>query len=272
MADTGRLHAALLDTAPRAIINAAAYTAVDRAEQEPELAWRLNAEAPAAAARAAATFGATLVQVSTDYVFDGRATSPYPEDAAFNPLGVYGASKLGGELAVRALCPRHWILRTSWVFSEHGANFVKTVLRLAAGGGPLRIVADQQGQPTYAGDLAALIGALTGPMDGSAAEPPLPFGTYHATGGPIVSWHGFAARIVERAAKIGLLEDAVRVDAIGTDDYPTPAKRPAYGALRPSDALADRLGVHFAWQAGLDTALAALAQAAPPKPQANSAS
>ncbi len=257
ISDPTRLHEALLDAAPRAIVNAAAYTAVDKAEQESELAWRMNAEAPAAAARAAATLGATIVQVSTDYVFDGRATVPYTEDAPVNPLGVYGASKLGGELAVRTLCPRHWILRTSWVFSEHGANFVKTMLRLATGGRPLRIVADQQGQPTYAGDLAALIGAL----DGTGAETALPFGTYHATGGPVVSWHGFAARIVERAAGIGLLENPVRVDPIATAEYPTPAQRPTYGALRPSAALTEVVGAGFDWQAGLETALAAIAKA-----------
>ena len=254
MADSQGLYDALLSEAPRAIINAAAYTAVDKAEQEPEAAWRLNVEAPAAAARAATAIGASLVHVSTDYVFDGRAGEAYREDAPVNPLNVYGASKLAGELAVRTLCARHWILRTSWVFSEFGANFVKTVLRLAAGTGPLRIVSDQWGCPTYAGDLAELIGA----MASTTESPRLPYGTYHATGGPAVTWHAFAERIIEQADRQGILPHAPNVKAISTEEYPTPAARPRWSVLDPSAALHDRLGARFDWQAGLDKMLAAL--------------
>ncbi len=247
--DLAQLHVLqdrLRSTRPRAVINAAAYTAVDAAQGDTDAAWRINAEAPGVAARAAAAVGASFVQISTDYVFDGRADSPYQPDAAVNPLGVYGASKLGGELAVRTLCPRHWILRTSWVFSEFGANFVKTVLRLAGSGKPMRIVADQQGQPTYAGDLAAAIAAL----DVTAAEPSLPFGTYHATGGPVVSWHGFAERIVELAVERGLLEQTVPVQPITTAEFGAPAPRPLFGVLAPSAAL-EAHGGSFDWQRGL---------------------
>lgn len=256
IADAVELEARLLQAAPRAIINAAAYTAVDRAESEPVEAWRINADAPAAAARAARCLDAALVHVSTDYVFDGSASVPYPESAATRPLGVYGASKLAGELAVRTLCPRHWILRTSWVFSEHGHNFLKTVLRLARSGNSLRIVADQVGRPTYAGDLAALIAALNPGGDSS----PLPYGTWHATDGEIVSWHGFAQRILERAAIRGLLARPPGVIPITTADYPTPAPRPAYSVLSPSAEIAALDGVQFDWNKGIDRVVAFLAK------------
>ncbi|NGP53720.1 dTDP-4-dehydrorhamnose reductase [Thioalkalivibrio sp. XN8] len=258
VADAEALEARLVEAAPRAIINAAAYTAVDRAESEPVEAWRVNVEAPAAAARAARRLDAALVHVSTDYVFDGSANTPYAEDAPTCPLGVYGASKLAGELAVRTICPRHWILRTSWVFSEYGHNFMKTVLRLAESGNPLRIVADQLGRPTYAGHLAELIAAL----DPAGDSPQLPYGTWHATGGEIASWHGFAQRIVARAAALGLLAEAPEVIPISTADYPAPARRPAYSVLAPSAAIAALDGTTFDWNTGLERALAALAGAA----------
>lgn len=254
MNDLAGLEQALVEAAPRAIVNAAAWTAVDDAERNPAGAWRLNAEAPAAAARAATQCGATLTHFSTDYVFDGRSPIPYRESERPNPLSIYGASKLAGELAVRALCPRHWVLRTSWVFSEYGTNFVKTVLRLAGAGGPLRIVADQFGQPTWAGDLARLVVA----MDVAADSPRLPCGLYHATGGPVVNWHAFAERIVAAAVAGGLLAAPVEVRAITTTEYPTPARRPGYGVLAPSAALGERLGLRFDWQGGLETTLAAL--------------
>ena len=256
MNELAALESALIEAAPRAIVNAAAYTAVDRAESEPAAAWRLNAEAPAAAARAAEHTGASLVHISTDYVFDGRATEPYAADAPVNPLNCYGASKLGGELAVRSLCRRHWILRTSWVFSEFGQNFVKTVLRLAAAGGPLRIVADQFGQPTYAGDLAALIGALVRTTGAAAAPPKVGFGVYHATGGPAVSWHAFAEHIVAKAVTQGLLPAPVTIKPITTADYPTAAARPAHGVLAPSAELLAGCGADFNWLERLDQALA----------------
>lgn len=261
MADARALETALVAAGPRAIVNAAAYTAVDRAESEPELAWRINAEAPAAASRAATKLGAVLVQVSTDYVFDGRAEAPYGEDTPVHPLGVYGATKLAGELAVRALCPHHWILRTSWLFSEHGTNFVKTVLRLAAGPTPLRIVSDQVGTPTYAGHLGRVIAALVpGPEHaaGMADAPHLPYGTYHATGGPPVSWHAFAEHILRHAKACGLLPDSPPVLPIATADYPTAARRPRNGVLAPSVALNTLIGRDLDWREGLEQALDAL--------------
>src|SRR5690606_1943891 len=143
-----------------AIVNAAAYTAVDRAETERDLAWRINAEAPAELARAAERLSVPLVHVSTDYVFDGHNAEGYVESDPVAPLSVYGRSQLGGELAVATLCARHWILRTSWVFSEHGNNFPKTMLRLARDRDELRVVDDQRGRPTYAGDLADCIAGI----------------------------------------------------------------------------------------------------------------
>jgi dTDP-4-dehydrorhamnose reductase len=181
-------------------------------------------------------------------------TQPYGVDSPTRPLGVYGASKLAGELAVRTLCPRHWILRTSWVFSEHGANFVKTILRLAAGPGPLRVVADQRGTPTYAGHLAALVAA----MDVTADTPRLAYGTYHATGGPAVSWHGFAERIVAEASALGMIPAGVPVQAITTAEYPTAARRPANSVLAPSAAIDEQGLAGFDWRVGLKAALAAL--------------
>ena len=142
---------------PSLIVNAAAYTAVDKAESERDAAWGLNAEAPAMLARAAAALDVPLIHISTDYVFDGTKEGEYEVGDACNPISTYGESKLAGELAVRSLCPRSWILRTSWVFSEFGLNFVKTILRLARERDELRVVSDQVGRPTYAGDLAALV-------------------------------------------------------------------------------------------------------------------
>jgi dTDP-4-dehydrorhamnose reductase len=256
ISDAGALEARLVEAKPRAIINSAAYTAVDRAESEPVEAWRVNAEAPAAAARAARRLDAALVHVSTDYVFDGESDRPYTVDAKTRPLGVYGASKLAGELAVRTLCPQHWILRTSWVFSEHGHNFMKTVLRLARSGNPLRIVADQLGRPTYAGHIAALIAALEPAGD----SPRLPYGTWHATGGEVTSWHGFAQRVVNQAVARGMLEETPQVIAISTSEYPTPARRPAYSVLEPSAEIAMLGAVEFDWNEGIARVLAALAE------------
>jgi dTDP-4-dehydrorhamnose reductase len=233
---------------PALVVNAAAYTAVDKAETDRNAAWRLNADAVAAAAVGAASTGAPLLQLSTDYVFDGSKSGPYLPGDPVAPLGVYGLTKLGGELAVRSLNPRHWIFRTSWVFSEHGNNFVKTMLRLARAGTPLRVVADQRGVPTYADDLAALIAELARRPDA------LPFGTYHAVGGPAGSWHEFAETIFRYALARGLLDAAVTAAPITTAEYPTPAKRPKNSVLEASPEL-ERLGVRFDWQRGLERCL-----------------
>ena len=255
LGEPGGVTAAIEATKPSAIINAAGYTAVDKAESEPALAWRINAESVAAAAVAATALDVPFVHVSTDYVFDGLKASDYVENDAVNPLSVYGATKLAGELAARALCKKSWILRASWVFSEHGANFVKTMLRLAATRDELRVVADQHGRPTYAGDLATVITAMVRDKD---IENRLPFGTYHAVGGPIVSWFEFGQMIVEQAFVRGIIPKRVPVRAITTAEYPTPARRPASSALKANGEIERALGITLDWREGLAVALTAL--------------
>ena len=250
LAAPAELERKVLVARPTFIINAAAYTAVDRAESEPELAWRVNADAPAALARACATLDAPLVQVSTDYVFSGDRDRPYTEQDPVAPLGIYGATKLGGELAVRTIHRQHWILRTSWVFSEFGANFVKTMLRLAKERHELKVVADQYGRPTYAGHLAELIVNL------SRTRQTVPFGTYHATDGAAVSWHGFATRIITRAHQLGMIATQPVIHPIPSSSYPTPAKRPLHSVLTPSPALQQI--VRFDWESGLERTLSQL--------------
>jgi dTDP-4-dehydrorhamnose reductase len=243
---------------PAAIVNAAGYTAVDRAESEAAVAWRVNAESVAAAALAATKLDVPFVHVSTDYVFDGRKSGEYTQQDAPNPLSVYGATKLAGELAARALCKKCWILRASWSFSEHGENFVKTMLRLAATRDELRVVADRRGRPTYAGDLAAAIATI---LRRSAERKPLPFGTYHAVGGPVVSWCELADLIVDRAHQRGMLAKRVPVRPITTAEYPTPARRPANSALEPSPELERDLEIVMDWEKGLTATLRALGSA-----------
>lgn len=247
--DTQRLEAELLKSRPTCIINAAAYTAVDQAESEPGTAWRINAEAPAAAARAAAMLEVPLIHISTDYVFDGRSSKPYTEDAPVNPLSTYGRTKLAGDLAVSSICRRHWILRTSWVFGEFGQNFVKTMIRLARKQNTVRIVADQFGRPTYAGHLAQLVSALSGAEDIEKICRP---GVYHAVGGSVTSWHGFAEKIFRKACELGCLEKAPATVRILSKEYPTSAIRPAKAVLSPSPALYDIAATQFDWLEGLE--------------------
>lgn len=253
---TNGIKTAIVDFAPQTIINAAAYTAVDKAETERTLAWTINAEAPARIAEAASVLGASLIHVSTDYVFDGTKRGEYAVDDAVRPASVYGASKLAGELAVRALCPRSWVLRTSWVFSEHGQNFVRTILRLAATRDSLRVVADQVGRPTYAKHLARAIAHTVMRAERGGPES---FGVYHATGGPIVSWFEFATAIVDRAHALRLLERRTPISAITTAEYPTAARRPANSALLPSADWAAAVGASFDWASGLDEVLRKIA-------------
>ena len=210
--------------APDAVVNAAAYTAVDRAETEPEAAFRANAAAPAALAAACAAGDALLVHYSTDYVFDGTADRPYRVDDATAPLGVYGASKLAGEQAVRASGARHLILRTAWVYAAHGHNFLLTMLRLARERDVLRVVADQIGSPTPAPLIADVTARLLQAGGGRS-------GTWHLTTSGHTSWHGFAQAIFAGAVERGLLARAPEVVPIGTADYPTPARRPAWSVL-----------------------------------------
>jgi dTDP-4-dehydrorhamnose reductase len=249
LADPAAVRKVLLAARPTCIVNAAAYTAVDRAESEPTLAWTVNAEAPAVMARVAGQLDVPLVHVSTDYVFSGHAGNGWRSSDPVSPVNTYGRSKLGGELAVATLCAKHWILRSSWVFSEYGSNFVKTMLRLAAERPELRVVDDQRGCPTYAGDLARLVARVT------ASPEALPYGLHHATGGPAVSWREFADSIVEVGYRLGVLANRVPVRGIRTSDYPTAARRPANSVLEP-DALPG--GITFDWQAGLERAVGAL--------------
>lgn len=209
--------------APTAVVNAAAYTAVDKAEDDADAAFRANAEAPGVLARACAERGIPFVHYSTDYVFDGQGSRPYREEDPTAPLGVYGASKLAGEEAIRAAGGRHLILRTAWVYGQHGHNFMKTMLRLGADRDELRVVADQVGTPTSARLIADVTRDL---LDLRDAE-----GTFHLTAGGQTSWHGFAAAIFDEALALGRIAQAPRVLPIATADYPTRARRPAYSCL-----------------------------------------
>lgn len=242
--------AALLDRVqPTVVVNAAAYTAVDRAEDDREAAFRANAEAPGVLARWCAQAGVPLVHYSTDYVFDGQGTRPYREDDATAPLGVYGASKLAGEEAIRAAGGRHLIFRTAWVYASHSANFLRTMLRVGAERDVLRVVADQVGTPTPAALIADVtVQALQ--HDGALS------GTWHLTATGETSWHGFAEAIFTEAVAAGVLARAPTVEAITTAEYPTPAKRPAYSHLDVAKLEQD-FGVTLPhWQDGLKRVIA----------------
>ncbi|MDY5847695.1 MULTISPECIES: dTDP-4-dehydrorhamnose reductase [Actinobacillus] len=213
---------------PDVIINAAAHTAVDRAESEVELSEAINVKGPQYLAEAANEIGAIILHISTDYVFEGTGSGEYKEEDQTNPQGVYGRTKLEGEIAVQQANPRSIILRTAWVFGEHGHNFVKTMLRLAKDRDSLGIVGDQFGGPTYAGDIAkALIEIANQILAGKENA----FGVYHFTGKPYVSWYEFANAIFVEAESQKLLEKQPHLKAITTAEYPTPAKRPANSRL-----------------------------------------
>lgn len=224
LATPGAAAVAIETLKPDVVVNAAAYTAVDKAEDDREAAYRINAEAPREMAHACAKLGCALVHYSTDYVFDGRSDRPYREDDPTCPLGVYGESKLAGEIAIRASGCRHTILRTAWVYGLHGHNFLRTMLRLAAERDELRVVADQVGSPTPAWLIADVTARLV-------ASPALPAGVRHLTCGGETSWHGFAERIVVLAHARGWLPHPVPVRAIATAEFPTRARRPAYSVL-----------------------------------------
>jgi dTDP-4-dehydrorhamnose reductase len=217
--------AAFADRRPDLAINLAAYTAVDRAESEPEAAQAVNCAGARNLASACARSATPLIHLSTDYVFDGSKLGPYLEEDPVNPLGVYGHSKEAGERAVRDALPRHIILRTAWVFGTFGHNFVKTMLRLAAERPVLRVVADQRGCPTAAADIAAVLVALAGHVQRGTAR----WGTYHFAGAGETNWHGFAEAIVELAAP--RLGRRPPVEAITTAEFPTPARRPVNSVL-----------------------------------------
>ena len=236
------------DYRPDVIINAAAHTAVDKAESEVEQAFAINRDGAAYLAEAAQQIGAAMLHISTDYVFDGQATQPYTETDATAPQGVYGQSKLAGEQAVLAACSRSIILRTAWVFGEHGHNFVKTMLRLGRERDSLGIVSDQHGAPTYAGDIAA---ALLHIAHHITQDKPTEYGIYHFSGKPYVSWYQFAEAIFQQAQQQGILANTPQLLAIATPDYPTPAKRPANSCLQ-LDKIQQAFGISPSdWQQAL---------------------
>jgi dTDP-4-dehydrorhamnose reductase len=210
---------------PDIVINAAAYTAVDRAESEAEAAFSVNTGGPGHLAAACKTAGIPLIHISTDYVFDGSKEGAYREDDPVNPLGVYGRSKEAGDRAVREALVEHVILRTAWVYSAHGHNFVRTMLRLASERPILRVVADQIGSPTSAADAARAIAAIVPHLAAGKRH----WGTYHFAGAGAVSWYGFAKAIFEFAAP--WRGPPPQVEAITTAEYPTPARRPANSVL-----------------------------------------
>lgn len=226
LADPQSVVAQVKDSRADLVVLAAAYTAVDLAESERELAFRVNAEAPGAIAAALSADGAALVQISTDYVFDGDKGAPYVESDATAPLNVYGASKLEGERRILAACPRALILRTSWVVSSHGKNFVRTMLRLAGEGKPLKVVDDQFGRPTAARDLARFILSQADRLAKASAGDAV-FGVHHFANSGEVSWRGFAEGIFDLA----LGAQAPTVGASVTADWPAPARRPTRGTL-----------------------------------------
>ncbi|KAA2213971.1 dTDP-4-dehydrorhamnose reductase [Teichococcus oryzae] len=219
---------AVEQVAPEAIVNAAAYTAVDRAEDERDAAFAVNAAGAGALAAEAARLGIPLVHVSTDYVFDGNKDAPYTEEDATGPTGVYGASKLAGEEAVLRAHPRSVVLRTAWVCGVHGNNFLKTMLRLGAERPKLSVVADQHGAPTFTADIAEAIARMLPALAAAPAGDPR-FGLFHLSGAPYTTWHGFAAEIFRQAENRG--HKVPELAAIGTADYPTKARRPANSRL-----------------------------------------
>ncbi|MEG3909278.1 dTDP-4-dehydrorhamnose reductase [Microcoleus sp. w1-18aA5] len=217
---------AMAEIQPDLVINSGAYTAVDKAESEPELAYAVNAIAPGIFAEECEKQGASLIHFSTDYVFDGSHGSAYLETDSTNPLGTYGKSKLAGEAAILKSGNRHIIIRTAWVYGNGGkSNFVKTMLRLGKEREEIRVVADQIGSPTWTGDLGAATSQII-PLLG-----PETFGTYQYTNSGVCSWYDFAIAIFEEAAQLGLPLKVQRVIPITTAEYPTPAKRPAFSVL-----------------------------------------
>lgn len=248
--DTDAIAAKVAEREWAAVINGAAYTAVDKAETDLVNAWAVNAMAPAAFAAACVAANIPMVQVSTDYVFDGARQGAWQVNDPVAPLGVYGASKLGGELAVRTSGARHVIVRTAWVVSPHGNNFIKTMLRVGATNPTLRVVDDQHGSPTSAADLAAALATIAMRLVDDAAAPT---GTYHFSNAGAVTWAGFAREIFTQSAARGGVK--AEVQGIATSEYPTPATRPA-NSLLSHDAITQDYGIRPpAWQTALGNIL-----------------
>ena len=259
--DTGAVRRLVRAQRPDVIVNAAAYTAVDKAESNRTVAEAINATAPAVLAAEVQTYGALLVHFSTDYVFDGMKQGAYLETDEPRPLSVYGASKLAGERAVQAECERHLILRTSWVLGAHGVNFAKTMLHLAAERESLFVVSDQFGAPTSAALVADLTAHVLRKLTGARAN--TAYGVYHAVASGVTNWHEYACRVIERARAAGrpVRVPPCAIKPIATVDYPTPARRPANSRLDTSKLQA-AFGLHLpAWQDGVDHVLEQILQA-----------
>ncbi len=244
LSQTEQIRGVIAQIQPDLIINAAAYTAVDKAETETEAAMAINATAPTIMAQEAERIGATLIHVSTDYVFDGSKNIPYTESDHPNPINAYGKSKLLGEQGVQQNCDRHIILRTAWVYGVYGkGNFVKTMLRLGTQRQEVRVVVDQVGTPTWTGDLAGAIAKIT--------QHNFPYGVYNCTNSGAISWYDFAVAIFEEAEKLGFPVQVQQVVPITTPEYPTPAPRPAYSVLS-GKKISGVLGTHLPhWRQGL---------------------
>ena len=233
LSDLPRLEQLLRSEKPDIIVNAGAHTAVDKAESDIANARRINAEAPAVLAKIARELDAWLVHYSTDYVFDGSGDQPIQEDAPTAPLSIYGQTKLEGEQAIRASGCKHLIFRTSWVYATRGANFAKTMLRLAKEREELRVIADQHGAPTSAELIADITALALQRLNCDAELKTRASGTYHLVAGGETSWHRYAQFVIEEATRLGakLLATSERIIPISTDEYPLPAKRPANSRL-----------------------------------------
>jgi dTDP-4-dehydrorhamnose reductase len=241
LADADAIRRLVREVGPHLIVNSAAYTAVDRAESEPDMAMQVNAVAPGVLAEETKRYGALLVHFSTDYIFDGTKGTPYGESDAPNPLNVYGKTKLEGERRLAASACRHLLLRTSWVYAPRGKNFFLTIARKARAGEPLRVVSDQHGVPTEARFLAESTIALL-----QRGEE----GTFHVVPSGVTTWYGFASAIVSR------LDSRSTVQAIRSDEYPTPARRPRYSVLDHAK-LSKSIGTPPPWDSLLDRCIRA---------------
>jgi dTDP-4-dehydrorhamnose reductase len=256
--DTHGLGQLLDDHDPDCVINASAYTAVDRAETEAEQAYAVNAEAPARLASALGRRMSRLIHISTDFVFDGETARPYRPDDTPRPAGAYGRSKLEGERGVLQGTDDAVVVRTAWLYGKFGNNFVKTMLRVMQRDGRVRVVADQVGTPTWARGLADALWAFV-------VRPELR-GVYHFTDAGVASWYDFAMAIAEEAAKVGLLPPSVSVEPISTEEYPTPARRPAYSVLDKQATWTALDIVPRHWRVQLRSLLGELAGSGRPRP------
>jgi len=252
MTDAEKVNETLVLLKPEVVINCAAFTQVDACETQRDTAFLVNSEGPGYLANTAKNIGAILVHISTDFVFSGTAIEPYSEDATTGPLSVYGQSKLQGELAItNSGLNDYYIIRTSWLYGPNGPNFVETIIRLAAEREELSIVADQWGTPTYTGDLSDTIWNLIPSAPSSSLPVTVPYGIYHYSNEGACTWYDFACAIIERLREDGVPLKVQQVKPITTDEYPVPAKRPAYSVMS-KEKIVTATGVNIPpWQESL---------------------